>query len=152
MGGTSSLDLMMRPFESGTLILVLQLEIPWRGILADVNSVACSPDGQYIISGSDDGSIRIWDADTGATVGKPLKAHERPVWSVAYSPDGRHIISGSRYRRFESGMLIQVLQWANLWRGIPGLCFPLLTLLMGGTSSLDPLTCLFGSGIPRPVL
>ena len=49
----------------------------------------------YIVSGSDDHTIRIWDAKTGASVGSPLKGHTYCVWSVAYSPDGRSIISGS---------------------------------------------------------
>jgi len=58
-------------------------------------SVAYSPDGQHIISGSGDDTIRIWDAETGAAVGKPLEGHTTSVRSVAYSPDGQHIISGS---------------------------------------------------------
>ena len=41
-------------------------------------------------SGSLDG-IRIWDAETGASVNNPIKGHTGTVWSVAYSPDGRHI-------------------------------------------------------------
>jgi WD40 repeat protein len=40
-------------------------------------------------------SIRIWDADTGAAIGRPLEGHTHYVRSVAYSPDGRRIISGS---------------------------------------------------------
>ena len=58
-------------------------------------SVAYSPDGQRIISGSYDKTIRIWDAETSAAVGKPLEGHSGWVESVAYSPDGQHIISGS---------------------------------------------------------
>ena len=58
-------------------------------------SVAYSPDGQHIISGSPDRSIRIWDAKTGAEVGRALKGHGHSILSIAYSPDGRHIISGS---------------------------------------------------------
>jgi len=60
-----------------------------------VSSVAYSPDGRHIISGSDDKMIRIWDAETGAAVGKPLEGHTKSVSSVAYSPDGQHIVSGS---------------------------------------------------------
>ena len=61
-------------------------------------SVAYSPDGRHIISGSRDRTIRIWDAKTGAIVGKPLVGHTSVVFSVAYSPDGGHIISGSHDR------------------------------------------------------
>jgi WD40 repeat protein len=60
-----------------------------------VLSVAYSPDGQHIISGSYDRTIRIWNAEARSAVGKPLEGHTSEVVSVAYSPDGRHIISGS---------------------------------------------------------
>ena len=61
----------------------------------EVWSVAYSPDGQHIISGSKDITIRTWDAKTGTPVGAPLKGHAQSVWPVAYSPNGQHIISGS---------------------------------------------------------
>ncbi|KAG8791588.1 hypothetical protein FRC12_008701 [Ceratobasidium sp. 428] len=60
-----------------------------------VNAVACSSDGRRIVSGSWDGTVRAWDAETGAPVGDPLVGHSSRVTSVAYSPDGRHIVSGS---------------------------------------------------------
>ena len=47
------------------------------------------------MSGSDDNTIRIWNAESGSAVGKPLKGHTGLVWSITYSPDGCHIISGS---------------------------------------------------------
>jgi WD40 repeat protein len=40
-------------------------------------------------------TILIWDPETGAVTGDPLKGHIHAVASVAYSPDGRHIVSGS---------------------------------------------------------
>ena len=61
----------------------------------DVNSVAFSPDGARIASGSDDQTIRLWDAKTGAAVGEPLRGHTGLVLSVAFSPDGARIASGS---------------------------------------------------------
>ena len=67
------------------------LEWHTKGVL----SVAYSPDGRHIVSGSYDKTIRIWDAETGAAVGNPLEGHTDGVYSVAYSPDGRHIVSGS---------------------------------------------------------
>ena len=59
-----------------------------------VNSVAYSPDGTKIISGSVDRTIKIWDANTGQCL-KTLVGHSSDVNSVAYSPDGKRIISGS---------------------------------------------------------
>ncbi len=58
-------------------------------------SIAYSPNGRHIISGSDDTTIRIWDAETGADIVYPLKGHTGPVCSVAYSPNRQYIISGS---------------------------------------------------------
>ncbi|KAK7059455.1 WD40 repeat-like protein [Favolaschia claudopus] len=61
-----------------------------------VMSVAFSPDGKHIVSGSDDNTtVRIWDAATGAAIGEPLQGHDSAVTSVAFSPDGKHIVSGS---------------------------------------------------------
>jgi len=60
-----------------------------------VRSVAYSPDGQRIISGSSDSTIRIWGAETGVAVGEPLEGHAYTVQSTTYSPDGQHIVSGS---------------------------------------------------------
>ncbi|MDS4014332.1 MAG: hypothetical protein RKP46_08240, partial [Candidatus Accumulibacter sp.] len=60
-----------------------------------VTSVAFSPDGRRIVSGSDDNTLRLWDAATGAAIGEPLRGHTERVASVAFSPDGRRIVSGS---------------------------------------------------------
>ena len=60
-----------------------------------VFSLAYSPDGTRIISGSGDGTVQIWDAVSGAPIHAPLKGHSGSVWSVAYSPDGTRIASGS---------------------------------------------------------
>ncbi|KAJ8689353.1 hypothetical protein PTI98_013379 [Pleurotus ostreatus] len=60
-----------------------------------VNSVAFSPDGAQIVSGSHDKTIRIWDAATGQQVGDVFTGHEHRVNSVVFSPDGPQIVSGS---------------------------------------------------------
>ncbi len=63
-----------------------------------VQSVAFSPDGHHIVSGSRDRTIRVWDATTGETVAGPFTGHTDSVQSVAFSPDGHYIVSGSRDR------------------------------------------------------
>src|SRR5258706_413731 len=69
--------------------------LAWTGHTAAVESVSYSPNGTRVVTGSDDKTIRIWDAESGAVIGEPLTGHTGRVSSVAYSPDGRHIISGS---------------------------------------------------------
>jgi WD40 repeat protein len=65
------------------------------GHLNGVYSVAYSPDGLRIGTGGNDGTVRLWDAETGQPVVGPMAGHEGPVYSVAFSPDGRRIASGS---------------------------------------------------------
>ncbi|KAF8667760.1 hypothetical protein AX14_006302, partial [Amanita brunnescens Koide BX004] len=60
-----------------------------------INSIAFSPDGSKIISGSFDKTVRIWDASTGVEMLPPLRGYDDWVYSVAFSPDGSKIISGS---------------------------------------------------------
>ena len=71
---------------------------PLQGHTNWVQSVAFSPDGRHIASGSIDRTIRVWDAWTGAQVCNPLQGHTDSVHSVAFSPDGRYIVSGSSDR------------------------------------------------------
>ena len=65
-----------------------------RGHSSAVSSVAFSPDGKKIVTGSEDHSARIWNADgSGAPV--VLQGHTSSVGSVAFSPDGKKIVTGS---------------------------------------------------------
>jgi WD40 repeat protein len=59
-----------------------------------VVSVAFSPDGTRLVTGSYDKTARVWDARTG-TPQLELNGHKSSVNSVAFSPDGTHIVTGS---------------------------------------------------------
>ena len=65
-----------------------------RGHEDDVNAVGFSPDGARIVSGSDDDTLRVWDAASGAEL-LVLRGHERPVFAAGFSSDGGRIVSGS---------------------------------------------------------
>ncbi len=60
----------------------------------DVFSIAYSPDGQRLATAGKDGTVRIWEAETG-TLLHILRGHTTEVTSVAFSPDGKTIASGS---------------------------------------------------------
>jgi WD40 repeat protein len=56
-------------------------------------SLALSPDGRTLATGSLAGTLQLWDTATGRRLSPPLPAHKAGVWSLAFSPDGRALVS-----------------------------------------------------------
>ncbi len=65
-----------------------------RGHTRAVSSVAFSPDGARLATGSWDKTVKLWDAALGEEI-TTLPGHTPAVYSVAFSPDGARLATGS---------------------------------------------------------
>jgi WD40 repeat protein len=101
-----------------------------RGHNGDISSIAWSPDGKRIASGSqNDGTVQVWDATTGTN---RLTHHDvffawdtEGVAGLAWSPDGKYIASTTRFSvdiwdaitgkslRTKTGYFIRDLAWLS---------------------------------------
>ncbi|OCR01371.1 hypothetical protein BCD67_23240 [Oscillatoriales cyanobacterium USR001] len=84
-----------------------------------VRSVAISPDGQTLVSGSLDKTIKIWNLATGNLI-RTLEGHSNSVFSVAISPDEQTLVSGSddntiKIWNLATGNLIRTLEGHSHW-------------------------------------
>src|ERR1039458_6622125 len=60
----------------------------------DVTSVAFSPDGRLVLTGSKDMTARLWEAASGNEI-RRFEGHTDRVTAVAFSPDGHEVLTGS---------------------------------------------------------
>ncbi|MEW5300589.1 MAG: hypothetical protein WDW36_003508 [Sanguina aurantia] len=60
-----------------------------------LRSVCWSHDGQAVVTGSEDGSVVLWDPVSARRMGALDSPVPSPVNAVAFSPDGTIIASGS---------------------------------------------------------
>ena len=84
-----------------------------------VTSVAFSPNGKHVVSGSHEKTLRLWDAATGA-LQQTLEGHSDWVTSVAFSPNSKQVVSGSRDKTLRlwdaaTGALQQTLEGYSDW-------------------------------------
>src|SRR6478672_13551531 len=69
----------------------VQLLRTLRGHTDWVNCVAISPDGQTLVSGSRDNTIKIWNLASGKVLAT-LRGHSEAIYSLAISPDGQTLV------------------------------------------------------------
>ena len=99
----TALEVLQQPLASAVL----------RGHRGPVRAAAFSGDGRWVVTGSRDGTARVWRAD-GTGPARILKGHTGEVLAVAFSPDGRQVVTASADRtarvwRVEGGAGAEVL-------------------------------------------
>jgi glucose repression regulatory protein TUP1 len=103
------LDKSVRIWDTQTGVLVERTEGE-QGHKDSVYSVAFSPDGRHLVSGSLDKTIKMWELNNGGFYNragvqpksgkciKTFEGHKDFVLSVALTPDGQWVMSGSKDR------------------------------------------------------
>jgi len=105
--------------------LCLRPLLDLEGHTGGVNTVAFSPDGHTLASGSDDSSVRLWRLPDG-TLLHTLEGHASEVYCVAFSADGETLASGSldstvRLWRVSDGALLRTLEGHE--QNVPSVAF-----------------------------
>ncbi len=70
-------------------------EMTLKGHSGSINSLSFSANGQYLVSGSDDKRIKVWNLDHPSSLSQTLKGHKNRVTSVDFSSNDELIASGS---------------------------------------------------------
>ncbi|KAL0945083.1 hypothetical protein HGRIS_004237 [Hohenbuehelia grisea] len=94
MALASSLARKTTPSACGNAYTGIQTMSPLEGHSDSVNSVAFSPDGTRIVSGSYDNTIRVWNAYTGIQTMSPLEGHSEDINNVPISTHSARTLPG----------------------------------------------------------
>jgi WD40 repeat protein len=87
-----------------------------------VQSVAFSPNGEILASGSCDQTVKLWNLNTGKCQ-QTIPAHQSWVWSVAFSPDGNIVASGGQDETIalwnvQTGKCLEILRSKRPYEGM----------------------------------
>ncbi|MBA1420715.1 MAG: hypothetical protein FAF03_07660 [Epsilonproteobacteria bacterium] len=105
--------------KSWVLCAKVELLKTLKGHTNSIESVAISQDAKYIVSGSWDNNVKIWERESGKLL-KTLEGHTDNISSVAISQDTKYIVSSSwdssiKIWDRESGKLLK-----EMWGGADG--------------------------------
>lgn len=91
--GTAKSDALQTSDENEN---VVQLSATWTTLAheKDINTVAISPEGSVIATGSQDRTVKLWNASKG-TILHTCSGHRRGVWNVTFSSVDRIVASSS---------------------------------------------------------
>lgn len=71
-----------------------EIRHPWEWMVRDASCAAFSPDGKTVAVGGTDGSLLLFEAETGYEIWK-VKGHANTIWITVYSPDGSKVLSSA---------------------------------------------------------
>jgi len=97
-----------------------------QGHTSEVRGIVHLPDGRRIITCSVDGSLRLWDLESGAQIGEDWRDESYEVWSIALSPDGKTIASGgndNKVKLWDVETTRVIANWAGHRKMVCSLCW-----------------------------